>query len=517
MSFAPSSQQKVIFGAAVSPKYKGNMFVEAVAGAGKTTTLLGICEIVMGSVGLFAYNNKIANELKARLMKSKAADRTSAATFHAIGWSLYRDWAGKVHLTKFKIADIVKNWNLNRDFEKYNQFIFRIVSLAKQRGFGVEQEGFPKIDDQSAWMRLVEHHNLSNLLEKSAKIEVAIELAIKALKESNDCARKIADFDDQIYIPVLHNLQGRKFDWVLVDEAQDTNPVRRALAKLLCKPTSRLIFVGDSRQAIYGFTGADNDSVQIIKKEFACLDLPLTVTYRCPKAVVKAAQAYVSHIQAHESAPEGSVREVWGSDLNWLTEWKDGRLTKEDAILCRKTAPLVDLAYSLIRSGIACRVEGKDIGKGLKNLANKWKKPKSVDDLVHQIEDWAEVEIKRAEEKKQMTRADSIRDQVDTFKVIAEGCQTIQCINDKIDRLFDDSEDAQGNKKPPLLTLSTIHKAKGREWNNVFVWGFADWCPSARAEQNWEIDQENNLIYVAFTRAKANLTLVNGVEKKKEA
>src|SRR5690606_18120963 len=103
------------------------------------------------------------------------------------------------------------------------------------------------------------------------------------------------------------DLRVREFDNVLVDEAQDLNVAQRILIRRMLKEGGRLIAVGDPRQAIYGFRGADSDSFRLIGEEFNATDLPLTVTFRCPKAVVAQAQRYVSHIQAHETAPEGEV------------------------------------------------------------------------------------------------------------------------------------------------------------------------------------------------------------------
>ena len=74
------------------------------------------------------------------------------------------------------------------------------------------------------------------------------------------------------------------------------------------------------------------------------------------------AQTIVSHITAHESAPEGVLRGVGFPDL--LKQ----EFTASDAILCRNTKPLVALAYQLLRAGVACHVEGKDIGAGLATI-----------------------------------------------------------------------------------------------------------------------------------------------------
>src|SRR5262249_45049744 len=149
-----------------------------------------------------------------------------------------------------------------------------------------------------------------------------------------------------------------------------------------------LFAVGDPHQAIYGFTGADNDSIDIIKQDFKAKEMPLTVTYRCPKLVVKMAQSWVSHIQAHESSPEGSISM---ESFEQMMQ-NPARLDSDAAILCRNTRPLVTAAFSLIRAKIPCRIEGRDIGEQLKKLATRWKSITNISALEEKLEEWLEKE-----------------------------------------------------------------------------------------------------------------------------
>jgi len=263
--------------------------------------------------------------------------------------------------------------------------------------------------------------------------------------------------------------------------------------------TGRAIFVGDRHQAIYGFTGADNDAIDLIIKEFDCTSLPLTTTYRCPKAVVAKAQQIVSHIQAADTAPEGVVR-----NLNTFNEIFKEALGATDAILCRNTAPLVKLAFQLIRKGVPCHVEGRDIGQGLLKLIRQWKSVQFVPQLVEKLKEWRDSQVNILTAKGKESQAAAISDKIETLLVIAEDCSTLIEIENKINTLFSDSE---GNKKP-VLTLSTVHKSKGREWNRVFLLGQEKFMPSKYAKAQWELEQENNLIYVAYTRAMAELIMV---------
>ena len=81
---------------------------------------------------------------------------------------------------------------------------------------------------------------------------------------------------------------------------------------------------------------------------------------------------------------------------------------------------------------------------------------------------------------------------------------SVDQLSRKIATLFQDTE---GSPRK-VLTLSTVHKAKGREWDRVYLYGRNRYMPSHYAKQAWEMQQENNLIYVAITRAKNELVEV---------
>lgn len=500
--FTPSPQQAEIL--AWVRKGRGSAFIEAVAGAGKTTTLVEVCKLLRGSVAFAAYNKKIADEIQAKLNRA-GVDRRAvrAGTFHSFGFSALRYKLGNDVL-----VDERKKWEavahasaVPVDIEAA---VKTLVSLARQAGAGflfpIEGE-----DAFSHWMHIVEHHDLTSRLSNpdgAGVVKALIGFAQSALADGNEIAARdrIVDYDDMIYLPLLWNLRMWQNDWVLVDEAQDTNPARRALARRMLKPGGRAVFVGDPAQAIYGFTGADADAIAQIKRDFNCASLPLTVTYRCPKSVVAMAQQWVSHIQAADSAPNGITRSV---NAETFATVEVPTLQAHDAILCRNTRPLVALAFSLIRRGIACHVEGRDIGAGLLNLLGRWKVT-SINGLRKNLEAYREREMARAMAKGNEYGAEAINDRVETLFILMEGCDTVECVRSKVSRLFADTPEG---RPAPTLTLSTIHKAKGREWDRVYLLGFNHYCPSPYARQDWQQEQERNLMYVAVTRAKHELVI----------
>ena len=395
-----------------------------------------------------------------------------------------------------------------------------LVSLAKQSGVIAAWE----LDDVGQWDALIDHYDImlkvkdSSDLDRSLRNEEdvraqLIDEAIWCICWARDMGRELIDFDDMIWLPLVEGSPIEQYDWVLVDEAQDTNVTRRMLAEKMLKPGGRSVWVGDRNQAIYGFTGADADAVDLIAERFDCTLLPLSVTFRCAKKATKLAQQFVPHITAHEDNEEGTVEAVDVGQL--MKRAEDGGVATGDAVLCRLTAPLVELAYDLIRNGVPAHVEGRDIGKGLENLATKWKSATTAAELSVKLNSYLKHESEKLIARGEEYKVESMGDRVSTLYVIMDGCDTVDEIVTKIRDLFKDSNGAnfKGGQQYVVgsntVTLSTVHKAKGREWEKVWILGWGEYMPSKWARQEWEMVQEDNLQYVAVTRAKRDLVLVS--------
>lgn len=343
---------------------------------------------------------------------------------------------------------------------------------------------------------MCEHHDLEPDSE-FADIGKGIAIAQQLLGWSNES--NLVDFDDMLYFAVKDGLVLPKFDNVFVDEAQDTNAIQRAILRKIMKPTSRLFAIGDPAQAIYGFRGADSESMRLIKEEFECTEMPLTVTYRCAKNIVEYARQWVDHIQAAPGAVDGSVEELG-------TQWGTGVFKVNDLVVCRTTAPVISLAYRLLKARVPVRIQGKEIGAGLKSLIKKMGS-RTIDHLINKLESWATREVEKATAKKQDSKVEAINDKKDAILCLIDGMdedlRTIDHLYAVIDKLFADSVN--------VVILSTIHRAKGLEADRVF-WLNSDKCPSPWAKQDWQVQQEMNLCYVAATRAKTTLFTIQ--EKK---
>ena len=489
-----SDKQQAIFNFVQSGK--GSAVVIAVAGSGKTTTIVEAAKLVPATLAtcFVAFNKSIAEELKARLPQ-----HVRSMTLNAMGFSAWvRHTVGRINVDANKTRDIIRRILSDEQQAMYGNGLAKLTGLAKSIGLvpaGHASNISPlTYDSDAAWIELIEKYDVD--FHEDAQLPVALELARLVLRRSIEDAKNTIDFDDQLYMPVISGARFFANDYLFVDEAQDVNMVQRAMLKRALKPGGRLIAVGDPCQAIYGFRGADTSAIASIKREFNAIELPLTVSYRCPKAIVAHARQYVSHIEAHDSAPEGSItsHEKWGAAL----------FTAADAILCRNTGPLIETAFYLMRNKVGCRVLGRELGVGLTALIRKMK-AKTIDNLLTRLAAHQDRETARFLAKGQEEKADALADRIDTIRVfvneLSETRRTIPALEALIAELFTD----QGKG---LLTLCTVHKSKGLEWARVFILD-RELMPSKWARQAWQAEQENNLIYVAVTRAKSELHFID--------
>lgn len=506
----PSIQQQAAIDA-VKDKNGGNLILEAVAGSGKTSTLLMMLPHMSGKIAFTAYNKAIATEIgwKVRASGIPNMGMIKAGTFHSFGFAGVMSacpgaWMDEKKVNKIMAAEKVP--------EGLMRFVSSLVSLAKQNAIGV----LVPFEREESWWELVSHHDLEDTLlsnpfkreefselELESMVKVGMGWAQKVLRLAIE-DRKSFDFDDMIYLPLVYNAPLTTYDWVLIDEAQDTNPARRALAKKMLKVGGRLVAVGDPHQAIYGFTGADADSLTKIAADFSTRTLPLSVTYRCARSVVRHAQQVVGHILPHPDAPEGTVTR------------QDGRafiqdilptLTNADVVLCRNVRPLVSLAFSLIRRKKGCHIEGRDIGRGLVALANKWSRVNTVEELRTKLEAYLAAETERLMARGEEAKAATLDDKIGSLLVVCDNFADDEPKASVIHAITDMFKDGDTS----VLTLSTIHKSKGREWDTVYLYGRESYMPSPFARQQWQLGQESNLAYVAVTRARLNLVEVSAV------
>lgn len=480
MSRVWSERQNAIFTAIKQADH--NIFVKAVAGSGKTTTVVEATQLCHGSRIFLAFNKAIADELQSRGVYAK--------TFHALCMSAVKRFKNVPDVDVQKIHRLYRAMrNREREDYLYASFVKRLVSLGRQAG--VDCPGMlPNSFD--TWWDLIVRYNMefdSDICTRERAIELATELL-------NDCnADPQLDFDDMLYLVVKHDLRLDRYDWVFVDEAQDTNSIQREILRKLLHENSRFVAVGDPKQSIYGFRGADSAAIETLVQEFGCTTYPLDVTYRCAKAIVEYAQQWAPDIKARDGAPDGRV---YGLD-----KWDNTIFQPTDLVLCRNTRALVQLGFNLIRNQVPAKIMGKDIGEGLIALIKRMQ-ALDLDELSTRLVEWRDREMAKAMANDEAAKAEAVLDKADALLSVIDGMppemRTHEHVYATIEYLFNPNKQA--------VTLATIHKAKGLEAPRVF-WLNRSMCPPKWVKSGgWQMDQELNLCYVAATRAKDELIFI---------
>jgi superfamily I DNA/RNA helicase len=453
---------------------EGNTQVDALAGTGKTSTIVeGFYYLPKGQSTLMcAFNKKIQQELETR---SPAG--VEVKTLHALGFAACKRafplMANRPDDKGDKLAGFIKA-ERGDDPETYElrANLSKAVSLCK----GYLAENAQMIDS------IMDKHDVDPCNEERASFIGSVIKVMDACKK--DTSR--IDFDDMIWMPNVHGLRLTQYGRVMIDEAQDLNLAQINLALNSCGRGGRILSVGDEFQAIYGFRGADSNAIQNIVDRLASKRMPLSVTYRCAKAIVAIAQTLVPGLEAAPGAEEGLVADIPASQLEKMVR-------PGDFILSRVNAPLIKWCLTLLKARIPANIQGRDMGKSLGALIKK-SKAKDVSSFLAWLNEYEAMEVERLVKAKRDT--DTLSDKLECLRVLCEGTNSLEDVRDNLDKLFHDGDDKD------RVILSSTHKAKGLERDTVFM--LKDTYRPSKGQE------EANLTYVAYTRAKKNLYLVAG-------
>lgn len=472
MTFQPTEEQLAIVSAATETT--DNLLISALAGAAKTSTLVLVAEALPStSILCLAFNKRIQLEMKDRLPAN-----CQAMTLNGLGHRAWMDATGRrLNLDTGKSFKILTDLVSALPNPQRSAVYERFADLLKLIGFGKQCGYVPSGKFEKAKRLMSCDEFFSHIEQKLTPIEE--DLIRQATIEGLDQALKgTIDFDDQILMPTIFHGVFPRFPLVLVDESQDLSSLNHAMLRKLAK--KRIIAVGDSRQAIYGFRGAHEDSMNLLGKEFAMRELELSVSFRCPQAVVDHVLWRAPHMKYPTWAKTGIVQR--------LPEWGVNDLPQSAAVICRNNAPLFSLAIKLLKQGRHSEVGSTDIAKQLLKIMTKFGEKKLIQpDVLDKIDAWERKEI----DKTRRHGHGPIQDKAECMRVFAQAGSTLGDALHYINHLI--------NSSSPLK-LMTGHKSKGLEFDHVF---FLD------EELVGPDDQDPNLRYVICTRAKETLTYVN--------
>lgn len=487
----------------------GNAVISASAGSGKTYTIIKLLDYIPKDkkVLIVAFNRDIRQEIKAKVTNA-GHKNVQVDTFHSLGYKILNANFNRRFVNtdpnEYKYSNYISNnisqlstintFRLGKQFSQYLSNIQNLVNF----GRCYLSETVEDLD------KVCERYGIICIADEK-------EVAVKVLEWGEKCLDEI-DYTDMVWLPNTLHLDSKfyKYDWIIVDECQDLNMVEKDMLFTCRRMGTRMLFFGDKAQAIYSFSGADSEAFDKLRELEGTIQLPLSISYRCPKNIVEYVHYLVPTIEYDKKNKiKGEIIE----NAN-LSDVKDG-----DMILCRNNAPLAKIYIELLRNGVKTKILGKDYSANLsKTIKNTKEELLNVDlsmqGVFSKLYDIFYDLVETTMHKQNITKEEALTsssiiaklDEIKVLEILSEGLTTSKELQERIKDIFTD------NKESGII-LSTIHKSKGLESPNVYI-ACKSLMPSKTAKQPWEIEQENNLIYVAYTRAKNKLGFLDETEFK---
>jgi Superfamily I DNA and RNA helicases len=501
--FKPSKYQEDIF-SSVQDGTKA-IVISAAPGSGKTTTIKELVPYLPldASILMLAFNKDAAEQLKKKisaLRKERKIPVVDCKTIHGLGaTTLIRYGMGSNPTDHYR--------KYSRLAETYLQSVGihdRDLTQALADFVDKVRITCPDQSEQSLWTVCHRFDFFDMLYQDTETWEVVLDAVPAIVQEGIRLARdeKAINFTDQVCLPVEMNLHPPQYDYVLIDEAQDLSPIQQTLVLRAWNGKGTFIAVGDRHQSIYGFAGASLRSIDEIINRTQAKEMPLSICYRCPQMVIDLAADIYPGIEASDAAGKGMIREILDTDVVYETQ-------PGDLILCRYTAPLVDMCYELLRSGKKAIVRGRDLGRpvtGVISSIRTFCKQRRIQMTINNLAECADFYKSEqtailSEDVTEVAEIERLNDKIDTLLCLyrAYRCEShtrsIDGFKEFISSFFKDDKKAHSNQ----ITLSTGHRAKGLEYPRVFILQW-DKLQEPHAKTNEELVQEMNIQYVMVTR-----------------
>ena len=523
-----------------------NILVEALAGTGKSFLICLLTEGTKTSDIYVAFNNSIAKEFQEKIKNPK----TKVSTLHSLGFSIMNtnlnessnggsrsggigvsrsSGSAKAQLDNFKIHKIVddmisKSYGRYVDFEKrifIKDSYVSLYNLCRLRCINMNE----------TWQvrQVIHNYNLFTDYSGNDFVSPDVSTIVTWLKEIDKKSKAefesnhTIDFTDMLYITheKLKTGEWKVPYWglytnIYADECQDLSSLQFSLLKYIQRKGGRYVLVGDFRQSIYNFAGADAKSFKTIEKLFSPLTkFELPINYRCPSShLEKVNKEFNIPIQPRPNAPKGTIKTIEKKDIKKYI--KPG-----DMVISRKNKWFSDVVITLATSGIPIYIEDKEMVESLlKTIKDsktttlgglKIKLEKIISDASKSLEKIAQTQTNSNEDETQKvqdfsltnSRIDNINFILDILKSYQKEFPNASVINfsnyvSKILNIIPNKD---------CVRICSVHKAKGLEAENVFVLNEAKVCTDFRNSIEQQ-EQEKNLSYISITRAKDTLYLV---------
>lgn len=499
--FPASEYQTAIFDFIM--KGAGNLIINAAAGSAKTTTLINCIRFIPeDKKTLFvSFNKHIAATINKKVNNEKAKARTCSS----VGFEICRE-------------NGIGNGTDAVNDEKYNDYLRENINSLTQYGevkslgrlYGAYMRNIRQLIDLCRYTLSFSIKEISALAQKYAitPIRDEIEVTREVLKWGERNTEMI-DQTDMVWLPNVLNLETKwlKYDFIFIDEAQDISIAQQNLIMKCAKRGARIVAVGDRNQQINVWCGSDEQAIENLKGLSVTKELSLPICYRCGTSIID----YANRFSNDKMFPaEGAISGSVNTDVS-LSEIAVG-----DMVLCRNMAPLIELQQTLFRRNQKTYIQGyKDIRENYVELIKSTHAKKidrnciTKEGLFPQLYGMLLDEIGKLmttmgmDEEEALSRPSvlTLYDNIMGIKTMSEGLETVDELIEKIGIIF------SGDETDAIL-LSTVHRAKGLEADNVFIYLPSLLTNNRMAVKEWELKTERNLNYVAYTRPKKTLNFL---------
>ncbi len=508
------------------------LVIRAGAGSGKTRVLTR--RIAYGAVTdridprrvlALTFTRKAAGELNHRLRQLGLRESAAAGTFHAVALSqLRRRWeeAGESPPTLL---------------DRKVGFVARLVPGIRERTIPLD------LVSEIEWAK-ARRIKPENYVQAAADHDRSMQLPSERVAEifgqyeEVKAKRRLIDFDD-ILILCGRTLQqdpnaAAAFRWsfrhVFVDEFQDVNPLQFALLRVFLGEDPNVCVVGDARQAIYAWNGADSAYLDNFPDFFpGAVEVSLRHNYRSTPEILQAASAVLpQHDSLVATLPSGpkpsltnhtddsaearSIARSLRNAQSQRTRWRDM------AVLVRTNAQVTLLADALTKAEVPVRarndvklIERPEVLDALDTMQPHTRPlAAALDDLGQRLNEEAG-DRDDDTEPDDASSAPSERDlilqafiRVGRDHLAVDPGSSISSFVEALKSGSNEAAVAGGDR----VEVTTFHQAKGLEWQVVHVAGMEQGlCPIGHAKTPEALAEEERLIYVAVTRAKRQLHL----------
>ena len=486
-----------------------NLIINASAGSSKTTTIVNAIRFIpeKKKILFVAFNKDIVEKIRSEAEHKNV----NVCTFHSLGFSILLE-----HLSRARENKYIQNQDLvNIDIYKYNNYLYNNIdlitrfketkSLGKRKNLYVNN--IKKLIDYCRYYLAFTIKEITRVGELYGVVPIRDEYEVvrQILLWGKENISNI-DYTDMIWLPNVLNLTTKSnlYDWIFIDEAQDTSIAEQELVERCFRRGTKFVAIGDSFQQINIWAGSTEEAIERFQKHPNTITCKLPISYRCPKKVIELAKQYSDNIVAYENAIDGEIN----YDVS-IYEPKNN-----DMVLCRTTAPLIELHLNYLRCNKKSFIRGSEnIRERFTDLINSTqctlidKNCITSDGLIPRLytilfDEIEKLKLNGLNEGDAITHPSVLQlyDDIEAICVLSEGLTNVDDLLSKINTVFmGDENDA--------IVLSTVHKAKGLEADNIFIY-YPSLMPLKLATKDWEVKTEDNLIYVAYTRAKKTLNFM---------